>query len=355
MTAPESRILSTDRLDVHAWIAGDPANPPLLLVHGNASSGVFFDRVQAKLAERYFVIAPDMRGYGRSQAKAIDATRGMRDMSDDLAALLASEALGLGSDAKAHVLGWSAGANVAMQLAMDHGGRVASLTLLNPGSPFGFGGTKGLDGTPCYEDFAGSGGGTANPQFCELIAAKDRSADQPVSPRNVMKNFYWLPSFEIEAEREEAYLSGMLETTVGPEHYPGDMTPSSNWPGVAPGSKGMNNALSPKYMNQGGFADIAEKPPVLWMRGEGDQIVSDRSMFDFGVLGELGAVPGWPGADVYPAQPMIAQTRAVLDAYQAHGGSYREVCFSDCGHALHIEKEDEFLRELGAFLAEVNS
>jgi len=53
-------------------------------------------------------------------------------------------------------------------------------------------------------------------------------------------------------------------------------------------------------------------------------IVSATSLYDLAHLGTLGAVPGRPGPDRCPAQPMIAQTRAVLDAYAARGGSYRE-------------------------------
>lgn len=350
MSALESRIIATARLDTHVRLAGAPGKPAILLVHGNVSSGVFFDRVQAELAERYFVITPDLRGYGRSEAKPVDATRGVRDYSDDLAALLASADLGLAKDAKVHVVAWSAGANVAMQLAIDHGARVASLALINPGSPYGFGGTKDVEGTPCYPDFAGSGAGGANPVFVERLAAKDTGAELPVSPRNVMNAFYWKPPFKPEPEAEERYLAGMLEITVGPESYPGDAASSPHWPMVAPGVTGMNNALSPKYLDQRGLVELREKPPILWIRGADDQIVSDRSMFDFGVLGELGVVPGWPGADVFPAQPMVQQTRAVFERYAAAGGSYEERVFADTGHGPHIEKHDEFMRALHGFL-----
>ena len=34
-----------------------------------------------------------------------------------------------------------------------------------------------------------------------------------------------------------------------------------------------------------------------------------------------GVLPGWPGADVYPVQPMVSQTRGVLDRYASAGGS----------------------------------
>ena len=88
------------------------------------------------------------------------------------------------------------------------------------------------------------------------------------------------------------------------------------------------------------LAGLDPKPPILWIRGSVDQIVSDASMFDLANLGKLGAVPGWPGEDECPPQPMVTQTRAVLDAYAAAGGSYREVVFEGAGHGPHVERED---------------
>jgi hypothetical protein len=101
-------------------------------------------------------------------------------------------------------------------------------------SPSGFGGTRGEVGTPCWPDFAGSGGGTANPEFVGRLAAKDRSEDDPNSPRNVMNNRYFAPPFKSPPEREEVLLSSILSTKTGADNYPGDMTTSGNWPGVAP-------------------------------------------------------------------------------------------------------------------------
>ena len=137
-------------------------------------------------------------------------------------------------------------------------------------------------------------------------------------------SFYFKPPFRAPEEREEVLLSSMLSTKVAEGNYPGDATPSDNWPNVAPGKGGMNNAISPKYCDLGGFAGIDPKPPVLWIRGTDDALVSDASLLDFGFLGKLGAVPGWPGEEVYPPQPMVSQTRAVLEAYARNGGSYRK-------------------------------
>ena len=336
-----ARPVQTARTTTAVREAGDPAAPTLLLIHGNVSSSAFFDRLIEDLAADLHVLAPDFRGYGDSARATIDATRGMAHLSDDVAALLDT----LGVEGAVDVLGWSAGGNVALQLAMDHPHRVRRLVLEAPGSPFGFGGSTGLDGRPVADDFAGSGGGTANPAFCEALRAGDRG-EEPTSPRTTLRTFYVRPGFTFAPEVEEAYLDAMLQTCVGDDVYPGDTTTSENWPGVAPGTTGMNNALSPKYLDQSGFADLDPAPPVLWIRGDADQIVSDTSMFDLAQLGRLGAVPGYPGEDVCPTQPMVSQVRAVLE----RAGEVTEVVYEDCGHSPHLEHPERFAQDVRAFV-----
>jgi len=341
------RTVHTDRLEMAYLETGEGA-VPVVLVHGNCSSSHFFQDFMLALAAtgRYKLYAPDMRGYGESESLPVDATRGMRDFSDDLAAFV--QAIDLPSF---HLLGWSLGGNIAIQYAIDHPDRLHSLTLEAPGSPFGFGGTRDIEGSPTWPDFAGSGGGTANPDFAQRIAAGDHGNDQN-SPRAVMNTFYFHPPFRVSAEREEMLVSAMLAMKVSPANYPGDMTSSEHWPTVAPGTQGVNNALSPKYLKQSDFANITHKPPVLWIHGQADQIVSDTSLFDFGFLGQLGLVPGWPGAEIYPPQPMKSQLHALLEQYQANGGTYSEVALPNCGHSPHIEKQEDVAQELIAFIDE---
>ena len=71
----------------------------------------------------------------------------------------------------------------------------------------------------------------------------------------------------------------MLSTHLGAEDYPGDMVPSTNWPFVAPGVLGVNNALSPKYTGNlvERLLDAAPKPPVSWIRGSLDRVVADNA------------------------------------------------------------------------------
>lgn len=336
-----ARHVQTDRLNTFVREAGDPGAPVLVLLHGNVSSSAFFENLMRDLAPDLRLVAPDFRGYGDSERTEIDATRGVADFSDDIAALLDE----LGLQGPVDVLGWSAGGNVALQLAIDHPGRVRRLVLEAPGSPFGFGGSTGLDGRPVADDFAGSGGGTVNPQFVQALLAGDRG-EEATSPRTTLKSFYVKPGFAFTPEDEELYVDSMLKIAVGEDVYPGDLTTSKNWPGVAPGTTGMNNALSPKYLNQRTFADLDPAPPVLWIRGDVDQIVSDTSMFDLAQLGKLGALPDYPGEEVVPTQPMVSQMRAVLEA----AGEFTEVVYEGTGHSPHLEQAQRFVDDVREFL-----
>src|ERR1700744_1221247 len=132
--------------------------------------------------------AVDLRGFGDTAPEPVGGTRGLRDFADDLAATV--EALGLD---RVHLVGWSMGGGVVLQYLTDQPDRVASLTLVDPVSPFGFGGTRGVDGILCDPWGAGSGGGAANPEFVERLAGKDRTDKSPLSPRQVLLAHYVKP------------------------------------------------------------------------------------------------------------------------------------------------------------------
>ena len=343
----EAAEVATSRLRTNVLRAGPASAPVLVLVHGNVSSARFFAEIMAVLGRRYHCVAPDLRGFGASAPAPVAAQRGVRDFADDLHALLTETGL-LGRPV--HLLGWSLGGGVALQYAIDHPGTVASIVLESPMSPFGFGGTRDLAGTPCWPDYAGSGGGTASPEMIRRIAAGDTGADDPTSPRNVLTSLYVKPPAQFPPGVEDALVGEMLAMALGDGNYPGDQVASANWPGTGPGRQGVNNAISPKFCDLSGFAGIPDRPGVLWLRGDSDQIVSDTSLVDLGHLGALGAIPGWPGPDVYPAQPMVGQVRAVLDRYQAAGGQYTEHVLANCGHSPHLEFPGEFESAVAGFL-----
>jgi pimeloyl-ACP methyl ester carboxylesterase len=313
----------------------------VLFVHGNVSSALFWQPQLLALAAtgRVRPLAVDLRGFGETDPLPVDARRGVRDWADDVAALV--ETLGL---ERVHLVGWSMGAGVVLQYLLDAPARVASVALVAPVSPYGFGGTAGPEGRRLSEDGAGAGGGAANPGFVAALAAGDTTADTPASPRSVLRAFYVAPgSLPLDPQLEEVHVAAMLSTRTGEDHYPGDSTASASWPGVAPGGRGVLNTMAPTVFDVSGIVDLPAKPPVLWIRGDADAIVSDASLFDLAHLGSIGAVPGWPGAEACPPQPMVTQTRAVLDRYAASGGAYRSVVLEGVGHSPHVERPQEFL------------
>jgi pimeloyl-ACP methyl ester carboxylesterase len=325
---------------------GDPAEgPAIVLIHGNVSSSLFWQRLMLALPAGQRVFAIDLRGFGDTETAPVDASRGVGDFSDDVFATVM--ALGL---TDIHLVGWSMGGGVAMRYALDH--PVRSLTLESPVSPYGFGGTA-LDGTRLTTDDAGTGGGGANPQFVASISDQDAGRENPLASYAVYKSSYVAAGFE--SPDEDTWVESMLTTAIGDDNYPGDSVTSPSWPGFGAGGRGVLNTMAPGQFNVSGIVDLPVKPPILWVRGAQDAIVSDASYFDLNYLGQVGVIPGWPGEDVAPAQQMIAQTRAVLDRYAANGGTYRELVFDNCGHSPHLEHADEFVEALVGHVGGANS
>jgi pimeloyl-ACP methyl ester carboxylesterase len=342
-----SKFITANQIEQH-YLTNNKSGTPIIFVHGNASDSVFWKSTMASLPDGFAAYAPDLRGYGQTADPPIDGTKGFGDYVADLEAFC--DALGI---EKAHFIGHSLGGGVLFSVGAALSHRILSLTLVNPASPFGFGGTKDLEGTPCFPDFAGSGGGIVNPEFANAIAAKDRTTDNPnASPLVVMRSFYWKPPFVPANEAE--LLEGLLRQKIGQTQYPGDFEPSENYPFVKPGKYGPINASSPKYIDATvqKFQDAGGAFPVLWIRGDADLIVSDQSFFDFGTLGQMGLIPNYPGVEVYPPQPMVSQTRYVLEQFAAKGGVFSEVVMSDCGHTPFIEAPEAFQSHFFGFITQ---
>jgi len=103
--------------------------PPLLLLHGHPESHLMWHRVAPALAEDFFIVAPDLRGYGNSerpQASPDHSTYSKREMARDCVELMAA----LGHQ-QFYVAGHDRGARVAARLAADSPECVTRVMLLD--------------------------------------------------------------------------------------------------------------------------------------------------------------------------------------------------------------------------------
>lgn len=341
-----SQFIQTDGLLMHVLTAGSNDRPPILFLHGNTSSSTIWEEVMLEYSDNFYCVAPDLRGFGNTEEKLIDATQGVQNWLDDLSALIKKMNL-----EPFHLVGHSLGGFVCWGMIARHAAKISTVSLIAPGPPMGFGGIHGKQGVRNNEDYSGSGGGIVVKEFVNRIQAKDRSKnDFLYSPRNAMNRLFWKKGFK--AAREEEILSAMLQICTGDQYYPGDYKHSEYWPGVAPGRFGPVNAISPKY-NQNLLTDVLAadpKPPLLWIYGEDDHIIADESYSDPGFQGKKNLRSGWPGEASYPPQPMISQINYALEGYSSNEGTVSITLLEDCGHTPFIEKPKKTLEALSSHI-----
>ena len=103
--------------------------PAVLLLHGYPQTHLIWRHLAPGLARRFSIVAPDLKGYGASDAPppAPDSSNySKRAMAGELAALMRA----LGHERFA-VVGHDRGARVAYRMALDHPECVAKLVVLD--------------------------------------------------------------------------------------------------------------------------------------------------------------------------------------------------------------------------------
>lgn len=106
-----------DTGDATLYVRHGGDGPAVILLHGHPRTHATWHAVAARLVDRFTVICPDLRGYGRSSKPPTDAAHtpyGKRAMAGDIASLAEK----LGHD-RYFVVGHDRGAYVAQRLAVD--------------------------------------------------------------------------------------------------------------------------------------------------------------------------------------------------------------------------------------------
>jgi haloacetate dehalogenase len=123
----EPRRIETSEVEINLRIGG--SGPPVLLLHGYPQTHMMWHLVAPRLAERFTVVVPDLRGYGDSSKPAggsDHAAYSKRVMAADQVEVMAS----LGHDRFA-VVGHDRGGRVGHRMALDHPDKVSSLSVLD--------------------------------------------------------------------------------------------------------------------------------------------------------------------------------------------------------------------------------
>jgi haloacetate dehalogenase len=127
----ETRVFRANGIHLHARVPTTPqgARPALLLLHGFPQSHVMWQRVAQQLQRDYYLVMPDLRGYGDSAKPPglpDHANYSKRVMAQDMVALM--DALGVD---QFFLCGHDRGGRVAHRLALDHASRVSKLCVID--------------------------------------------------------------------------------------------------------------------------------------------------------------------------------------------------------------------------------
>ncbi len=131
MQTPElQRIALPTGVELDVAIAGDPANPPIFLLHGFPESHRTWRHQIPALARDHYVVAPDQRGFARSsKPEGVENYTADKPVADLLAL---ADHLGIGQFTLA---GHDWGGAIAWMAALQHPLRIRRLIIVNAPHP----------------------------------------------------------------------------------------------------------------------------------------------------------------------------------------------------------------------------
>lgn len=122
---PTSHVVEVQGLQLHYLEWGARGSPDLLLVHGWTGLAETWTTVAEALQDRYHIVAPDLRGHGRTDKPATGYE--LHDFARDIAQLV--ERAGLQRPA---YVGHSWGGNIGTLLASDYPEAISAAFLEDP-------------------------------------------------------------------------------------------------------------------------------------------------------------------------------------------------------------------------------
>jgi epoxide hydrolase 4 len=129
-----ARSIEANGQTLFTRMAGDPAAPLVLFLHGFPEYGGAWDDMLPRMADRYFAVAPEQRGYGQSSKPVGVEHYRVQHLAADMVAVC--DALAPGRPI--HLVGHDWGASVAYMMTFLQPKRIAKLVVLNGVHPVPF-------------------------------------------------------------------------------------------------------------------------------------------------------------------------------------------------------------------------
>lgn len=230
---------------------------PILMIHGNMSSGVHYQPLFERLKEDFRCIVPDIRGFGDSSYNGRFSS--LEELADDLALFL--EALQIES---CYVVGWSTGGGIALKLASKYPQKVKKLFSIEG---------AGLKGYPLYvkENFKSTG---------KAYASKEQMATDPLQVA---------PMLNVFEKKDSAMMTSIWDATIytvnKPTREQNDLWMSEtlkqrnlvdlDW---ALAILNMSDEYTPYGKGDGSIKEV--KCPCAFTMGEKDAVVTDYMVLD---------------------------------------------------------------------------
>jgi pimeloyl-ACP methyl ester carboxylesterase len=203
--------IDTNGITMHVVRAGPPGGPTIVLLHGWPEFWRIWSRVIGPLAERFDVVAPDLRGFGATDKPDVPATEGytLDDHAADLVGL--ADALRI---ERFGIVSHDVGAYVAQTFARAHPDRLTGLFFFD--CPYPGIGRRWIEPDQIREIWYQS--------FHQLPWAADLVGSSRAACRTYLRHFlsHW-------AHADDAFDDDDLEDWVDNFLAPGNLQGGFNW------------------------------------------------------------------------------------------------------------------------------
>ena len=194
----EQMAQQVDVNGVLTWYDEEGSGPPVVLLHGGLTDSRDFQGNLEALARHHHVYLPERRGHGHTPDVAGPLT--IESMGRDTAAFL-TDVVG----EPAHLVGYSAGAKVALHVAVHHPGLVRRLVVISGAfHPDGMTIKPEAGGTPpaplleAYAEVSPDGAA----HFPEVLAKVAEAANQPFGINEAALGRLECPTMVIAGDRD---------------------------------------------------------------------------------------------------------------------------------------------------------